>query len=263
MDDAEARDLTELAVFCDLCKKVSWEVNYCVHCGHIFDFNLENFPFVQEVLFDQPTGEEAHGLVEDDRHKLESLGTKKVEKMKHVRRREINQCGMYLQEEKEKSSEKLDLKMVLTKWNNMDDNERVKYKERSLEDKAELKKIAEEKGNPCDKKKEKTPEEEEIQKMKMKIKNKKDSEVKRVKREEVKALEMDVCASKKILKSMIVEKKESLKLLNEEIKANNKANESILSELKVSEKLIQVKKETLASVKSEYKTLFSSHYSKK
>ena len=91
----------------------------------------------------------------------------------------------------------------------------------------------------------------------MKTKNKKYNDLKSMKRKEMNALEKDANSSKIMLKQMISEKRGILEGIKQEIdgKANDISNLS--KEIIFSDKLLKSKKEMLASVKKEYKELFT------
>ena len=214
-----------LVVLCDRCTGLSEDLNVCSHCGSVL---LEN---------SKPTEDEGSS------------------QQKRSRRREINPYGMYLYEQKlelrvKNSARKLDVDAALERWRNMSEEERIKYKMMSFEDRKSLK-VGDDK--------ETTVIESENVKDRKRLKKEYDAKMVAVKRKKTDDLKRDADCSKILLKSMIAEKRVALADIEKEIVGFDKELEKLGTEMCVAEKLKGFKKEELNVQKKEYKKLFAKH----
>jgi hypothetical protein len=235
----------EILFLCIQCNNFSEDLNNCRHCGNI-DLNG-----VEVQIVSDETVQEVVENVD------ESKEAKSIEVEHKMRKREINCYGMFLKEQQEingNSSKKLDIETMSVKWKGLSETEKAKYKQQSLEDREFLK--TQSSSAPIKGKKRKNLVEPVDVEMKKKLRNKKDSEVKAQKREEIVELKQDVSCSKNILAGMIAEKIETLAKYIQEVETDAIELESISKEILVSEKLVKNKKETLAMYKKEYKELY-------
>ena len=213
-----------LVVLCDRCTGLSEDLNVCSHCGNVL---LEN---------SKPTEDEGSS------------------QQKRSRRREINPYGMYLYEQKlelreKNSARKLDVDAALVRWRNMSEEERIKYKTMSFEDRKSLK-VGDGK---------ETTVIEENMKDRKRLKKEYDAKTVAVKRKATDDLKRDAECSKVLLKSMIAEKRVALAGIEKEIIGCDEELEKLSTEMNVAEKLKGLKKEELNVVKKEYKKLFAEH----
>ena len=181
---------------------------------------------------------------------VEMSSPENVVKLKSSRKREINPYGMFLKEQKNNlkkanSEQKLNLDAVLKKWKNLKQEERVKYKEMSIEDKkCTAQKMKKTKKIKPD-----------ILKEQKRIKNTKSKATERRKK---KSIELDVQNLKPLLSIMIAEKKSALVALDKEITGCKGEIHNLSQELLVSKKMVKFKIEKLNVIKKEYKKLFAS-----
>ena len=168
------------------------------------------------------------------------------------RRREVNPLGMYLKEQKDilrkgNGSRKLDMVAEMRTWRNMNTEGKAKYKQMSMNDRNTLTRPDASEQSV-----------EEIQDMleKKKAKNRKDAEVKAIKKRQVDIMKVDVQSSRALMYGWIHEKKASIADLDQDILHCDRELEDLSKEIVVSDKLLAVKKSSLVALKKEYKELF-------
>ena len=232
MSDLEGNVLERFVLQCDKCQGLSEELSY-EHCGNI----------MVEVVKD---------ATEFSQQRTNAKNLEGCSPPKLKRRREVNPLGMYLKEQKDllrkgNSSRKLDMVAARRTWKNMTEEEKAKYKEMSKKDRDT---ITRQDANEQSAKK--------IEDMleKKKAKNKKDAEVKAIKRGQLDLMKVDVQSSRALLCGLIDEKRAAIADMDKDILHCDREFEDLTKEMVVFDKLLSVKKSNLLELKKEYKELF-------